>query len=387
MWISPYKYYKYVLSLGHLCSDINQSILSAVLPFLIATYHYDYTTAAMLVTVSNVFGAFVQPFIGMLSDKNNRLLYMTLDVLLASGGMAVTGFISNFFGLCIVVIISGIGVAMFHPQAAKLFNSVSSKNAKGKGMSIFSFGGKVGFTLGPVYTAFLMNLFGMKGTILFLIPGIVFGIVCSFFNKDFENLDVLEVKNKEEVKSEQKDDWSGFIKLCGVVFSRSILSNGISTFLAFYFIQQFSKSNSFASMILSVFYGTGSITLLGGGIADCFGHRKMVRLSFCIFLPAIFIFTNTSHFVIALIMLIFMSCGESLSYSPMVVLGQKYLPSQTGFASGIILGLAVSIGVALCPVLGYVSDAYGLNYAFIIMTIVCAIALACSMLLPNVEEK
>ena len=384
MWISPYKY---VLSLGHLCSDINQSILSAVLPFLIATYHYDYTTAAMLVAVSNVFGAFVQPFIGMLSDKNNRLLYMTLGVLLASGGMAVTGFISNFFGLCIAVIISGIGVAMFHPQAAKLFNSVSSKNAKGKGMSIFSFGGKVGFTLGPVYTAFLMNLFGMKGTILFLIPGIVFGIVCSFFNKDFENLDVLEVEKKEEVKSEQNDDWSGFIKLCCVVFSRSILSNGISTFLAFYFIQQFSKPNSFASMLLSVFYGIGSITLLGGGIADCFGHRKMVRLSFCIFLPAIFIFTNTSHFVIALIMLIFMSCGESLSYSPMVVLGQKYLPNHTGFASGIILGLAVSIGVALCPVLGYVSDAYGLNYAFIIMTIVCAIALACSMLLPNVEEK
>lgn len=384
MWISPYKY---VLSLGHLYSDINQSILFAVLPFLIATYHYDYTTAAMLVTVSNVFGAFVQPFIGMLSDKKNKLLYMTLGVLLASGGMAVTGFISNSFGLCIVVIISGIGVAMFHPQAAKLFNSVSSKNAKGKGMSIFSFGGKVGFTLGTVYIAFLMNLFGMKGTILFLIPGIVFGIVCSFFNKDFENLDVLEVEKKEEVKSEQKDDWRGFIKLCGVVFSRSILSNGISTFLAFYFIQQFSKPNSFASMLLSVFYGIGSITLLGGGIADCFGHRKMVRLSFCIFLPAIFIFTNTSHFVIALIMLIFMSCGESLSYSPMVVLGQKYLPNHTGFASGIILGLAVSIGAALCPVLGYVSDAYGLNYAFIIMTIVCAIALACSMLLPNVEEK
>ena len=387
MWISPYKYYKYVLSLGHLCSDINQSILSAELPFLIATYHYDYTTAAMLVTVSNVFGAFVQPFIGMLSDKKNKLLYMTLGVLLASGGMAVTGFISNFFGLCIVVIISGIGVAMFHPQAAKLINSVSSKNAKGKGMSIFSFGGKVGFTLGPVYTAFLMNLFGMKGTILFLIPGIVFGIVCSFFNKYFENLDVLEVEKKEEAKSEQNDDWSGFIKLCGVVFSRSILSNGISTFLAFYFIQQFSKPNSFASMLLSVFYGIGSITLLGGGIADCFGHRKMVRLSFCIFLPAIFIFTNTSHFVIALIMLIFMICGESLSYSPMVVLEQKYIPNHTGFASGITLGLVVSIGAALCPVLGYVSDAYGLNYAFIIMTIVCAIALACSMLLPNVEEK
>lgn len=98
-----------------------------------------------------------------------------------------------------------------------------------------------------------MNLFGMKGTILFLIPGIVFGIVCSFFNKDFEKLDILEDEKKEEVKSEQKDDWVGFIKLCGVVFGRSILSNGLSTFLALYFIQQFSKSNSFASLILSVF--------------------------------------------------------------------------------------------------------------------------------------
>ena len=381
------KYYKYVLSLGHLCSDINQSILSAVLPFLIATYHYDYTTAAMLVTVSNVFGSFVQPFIGMLSDKKNKPFYMILGVLLASGGMAVTGFISNFFGLCIAVIISGIGVAMFHPQAAKLVNSVSNKNAKGKGMSIFSFGGKIGFTLGPVYTAFLMNLFGMKGTILFLIPGIVFGIVCSFFNKDFENLDILEVKKKEEVKGDGKDDWSGFIKLCGVVFSRSILTNGLSTFLAPYFIQQFSRSNSFASLILSFFYGMGAIaTLLGGSIADRYGHRKMVRLSFCIFLPALFIFTNTSNFI-ALVMLVLMSCGESFSYSPMVVLGQKYLPNHTGFASGITLGLAVSVGAVLCPALGYVSDAYGLNYAFIIMTIVCAIALVCSMILPNVEEE
>ena len=33
-----------------------------------------------------------------------------------------------------------------------------------------------------------------------MIPGIVFGIVCSFFDKDFENLDVLEVEKKEKVK-------------------------------------------------------------------------------------------------------------------------------------------------------------------------------------------
>ena len=108
------KYYEYVLALGHGCSDINQGALSAVLPFIIASYHYDYTTAAMLVTVSNIFGSLVQPVFGHLADKKNKPYIMALGVLLAGGGMALTGLISHFYGLCLAVIISGIGVAMFH---------------------------------------------------------------------------------------------------------------------------------------------------------------------------------------------------------------------------------------------------------------------------------
>ena len=41
--------YQTLLAACHFCSDINQSALAAVLPFLVAAYHYDYATAAMLV--------------------------------------------------------------------------------------------------------------------------------------------------------------------------------------------------------------------------------------------------------------------------------------------------------------------------------------------------
>lgn len=44
-------HYKYLLASGHVCSDINQGVLSAILPFLIAAHHYDYATAATLVLV------------------------------------------------------------------------------------------------------------------------------------------------------------------------------------------------------------------------------------------------------------------------------------------------------------------------------------------------
>ena len=49
--------YKYLMAFGHFFSDINQGALAAVLPFLIAAYHYDYATAATLVLLSNLIGA------------------------------------------------------------------------------------------------------------------------------------------------------------------------------------------------------------------------------------------------------------------------------------------------------------------------------------------
>lgn len=308
------KYRQYILLLGHLCSDINQSILSSMIPFLIASYHYNYTTATLLVTVSNVCGSLVQPFIGMYIDRKNNPMMMALGVIMASGGMALTGWTSNFYLLCVEVMISGIGVALFHPQAAKLVDVSSSHNKKGKGMSIFSFGGKIGFTLGPVFTAFLIQTWGMKGTIFFLIPAGVFTIVCAKFNHTFHCHE--EIKEVPVENINQKDNWGGFIRLCVVVFSRSILTNGLSTFLSLYFIQNFLLTKSKASLLLSVYYAVGSIsTLFGGSLADHFGHRRMIRISFLILLPAMIIFSSTHHIALALYMLVLMSFGESFSYS------------------------------------------------------------------------
>ena len=47
------------------------------------------------------------------------------------------------------------------------------------------------------------------------------------------------------------------------------------------------------------------------------------------------------------------------SQASFVVLGQEYLPNRIGLASGVTLGLAVSLGGGLSPVLGAIADAHG----------------------------
>lgn len=383
------KYYQYVLALGHGCSDINQGALSAVLPFIIASYHYDYTTAAMLVTVSNIFGSLVQPVFGHLADKKNKPYIMALGVLLAGGGMALTGLISHFYGLCLAVIISGIGVAMFHPQAAQLVSLSSDQNKQGKGVSIFSFGGKIGSTLGPVLTSSSIMLFGMKGTLIFLLPSFVFGTISSLFLKNFKELGeqrVVDEKSDDNQKNTGQDQWGAFIKLCITVFGRSIITNGMSTFLALYFIQNLHQNESFGNMALSLYFAIGAIAaLIGGSLADRFGYQKMITISFVIFFPSLIIFTMTSHIFFAMMMLVPLAIAESLSYSPMVVLGQQYLPHHTGFASGVTLGLAVSVGAILCPVLGLIGDYQGLSMTLYTIAGIALISLLVSLTLPKVD--
>ena len=102
-------------------------------------------------------------------------------------------------------------------------------------------------------------------------------------------------------------------------------------------------------------------------------HETMVAYLFM--LPALFFFVS---FVI-----LPMGMGIGLCYSPMVLLGQLYLPRHTGFASGVTLGLAVSIGGIVSPLLGKIGDAYGLGAIFWVLCALAVLPLTISFLLPE----
>src|SRR5262249_41298211 len=69
--------------------------------------------------------------------------------------------------------------------------------------------------------------------------------------------------------------------------------------------------------------------------------------------------------------------------SLMVVLGQEYLPGRVGTASGVTLGLAVSVGGVLTPALGYVADQAGLRTALLLLGLGPAAAAPPALRLPR----
>lgn len=381
---------KYInlLSAGHLFSDVNQGALPAMLPFFIAEYGFNYAKAAGLVFGASLISSIIQPLIGHLADKKSRPWMMAVGVLLAGGGMAATGFFSNYIVLFMLVMISGVGVAIYHPEAASMVNMVSHEK-KGTGISIFSFGGSLGFALGPIIVAPAILLFGIKGVAVLVIPAIIMAIWIGARSKKLAMF-CCKIKESQVSKDENKlkDRWGAFSILTVVVFITSIIFYALNTFLALYWIGELNQSDSAGSIALSIMFGVGALaTLVGGAMSDKFGFIKIVRIGTVLFVPFMFLFLLQKGVVLAFIFLIPMSFFLFLSRSPLVVLGQSYLPNRVGLASGVTLGLSVSIGGLGAPLLGKLADSTSLMVAMQAVLIMSVIPLIFSFILPKLKKR
>ena len=153
--------YLSLLSAGHMFTDLNQGALPAILPFLIAEYNLSYAAAAGLVFAANFASSIVQPLFGHFADKVSKPWLMPCGILLAGLGLSITGFISNYWALFAAVTLSGIGIAAFHPEGARMANKVSGEK-KGTGISIFAVGGSAGFALGPLVATASLLFWGVQ---------------------------------------------------------------------------------------------------------------------------------------------------------------------------------------------------------------------------------
>ena len=71
------------------------------------------------------------------------------------------------------------------------------------------------------------------------------------------------------------------------------------------------------------------------------------------------------------------------SFAVTVVMGQEYLPSRIGVASGVTLGLAIGLGGIGAPLLGLLADAQGLSVALMVAGLLPLIGVAATLTLPS----
>ncbi len=371
-----------LLGLTHTCTDTCQGAVPALLPFLAAARGYSFAALGSLVLAATIGSSLIQPLFGLMSDRVRQSWLMPAGVALAGAGLAVVGLLDSYALTVAAIAVSGIGVAAFHPEGAR-YAGIAAGARRGRGMSMFSVGGNVGFALGPLLTTPLILIFGLPGTLgLVVLPAIMAVVL----QRNLPHLHELERARKAAAAASgvrRQDQWGPFSVLGGIVAIRSGVYFGLQAFVPLWFVTRLGTGEGTANAALTAMLVAGALgTLIGGQLVDTIGPKRVLVGSILASMPLVIVFPlvgpGAGFAVLALIGLVIIA-----SFSVTVVLGQQYLPNRPGLASGVTLGLAIGMGGVVATILGVVADAHGIETVLWIVACLPLPAALLSLLLPR----
>jgi len=347
-----------LLSVGHACVDVYQGAVAALVPLFVAERAYTYAAASGIVLAASLLSSVAQPFFGALTDRRPVPWLLPVSTVLGGLGVALSGISGSYTLTLLFVGLSGIGVAAYHPESARVAR-VASKGDHGA-MGWFSLGGNVGFVTAPLLVTVVIAAGGLRFSPLLVLPALVGGVL---------TLPVLRALGRAqradagEKAAEGRDDWGSFVRLLLAVVCRSIAFVGLSTFIAFHAREVTGGGTVAGTAALFVLYLGGAVgTIAGSNLAHRWDRVTVVSVSYLITVAAVagvvFVLGPAVYLFVALT-----SIGLYVPFSLMVTLAQDYLPTRVGTASGLTLGLMVSVGGLTSPVIGAVADATSLRTA------------------------
>jgi len=383
-----FNWYLVVLSFGHLVVDLGQGVLPILTPLLAESLNLNYFQVGTIALAFTLSSAIIQPVFGVLSDRYSMPWLMPMGLFLSGCGLALTGAVGSYALLLLMVLLSGIGVAGYHPEGSKLAHFVSKEDRAGSSMAVFSVGGNLGFGLGPILAMFVLSFSGLGSVYGVAIPGLLAALIFMFLLPRFKKI-LTESKPKEKVKGEPAGSGNrkrsvSLILLILYVTVRSWIHAGLVYFIPFYF--PIFKGITEPGYLVSTFLIAGAIgTLLGGPFADRFGGRNGLLISMIISLIAIYPFLHLNGNWIPVLAFI---VGASLisTFSTTVVFGQRLLPHNIGLASGLLLGFGVGMGSIGVTILGAIADSAGLPFTMNIISVLPALGIILAFTLPDVRN-
>ncbi|MGK4903403.1 MFS transporter [Streptomyces albus] len=367
-----------LLSLSHGCVDLYQGAVAALVPFFVAERAYTYAAASGLVLAASLLSSVAQPLFGALTDRWPLPWLLPVSSLLGGVGIALSGLSGSYALTLALMAVSGLGVAAYHPESARVARLVS--RGRHTSMGWFSFGGNLGFAAAPLLVAGVVAAGGLRLTPLLVLPALAGSVLC---------LMVLRAKAAPGTGAPGAgplaggDDRRSFVKLSLAVVCRSVTFVGISTFLSLYAQQRTGGGTTAGTAALFTLYlGGAAGTVLGGRLAGRWDRVTVVRWSYLLTVVAVaglvFVPGPALYVCVALT-----SAGLYVPFSLQVTLGQDYLPSRVGTAGGVTLGLTVSVGGLAGPLIGAVADATSLRTALTPLIALPALAWLVCRTLPE----
>ena len=374
-----------VLSAGHFINDIYPGFVSPLLPLLMTKIGFGLPLAGLLISLMSLFNSFLQPVFGHIADKSRYPWLVVFGPLVTAVFMSMIGLVNSYEMLLVVVILSGLGTAAFHPQSA-VFTARASSKRSGLGMSIFVTGGSAGHALGPIIIIPIVTMLGMHYSLLTMVFGIAVSALMLYSLPGLEHAPHRHTTTTVPQTKSRLWRHGTIIFLWFIVSARALIIMGFLNFLPIY-LHNRSFSLFLAGASMTIFELSGSVgSLLGGSISDYYGRKPVIVYSLLLSLPFLYLFVQV-HNIFAFFALAIAGLFIYSSIPVVILMAQELYPARINTVSSLMMGVSWGVGGLLMAPLGVFADRFGIRAAFLMLISIGVVASVAAMFLPESRKS
>jgi FSR family fosmidomycin resistance protein-like MFS transporter len=366
-----------MLATGHFAIDMCVGALPAFLPAFTALYALSDLAAAMILGASLLASSAIQPLFGLLADRRPAPAFLWGGVAVAAIGLAAAGLAGGYAGVLACIVGSGLGVAAFHPEAARIANRISGERTS-TGLAWFMVGGNAGFAAGPLLAAAAIPFLGERATLVFLVPGLaVAGAL--FVRRGRLASAMTPLAPAAERAPRAPSHVPGVSLLLAVTTLRTWLQFGLLALVPLLL----TDSRGYSDGAAGLFSAAGALgTVAGAAIADRVGGRRMLVWTLPGAAPAVAGFLLLDG-AAAIVMVVLAGFIAMASFSVTVAMAQEYMPGRLALAAGLMIGFgAIGSAPPGLALFGAIADAAGREAAIWGLAALPLVAAALATLLP-----
>ncbi len=373
------------LFLVHFIGDFYVSFIIPLLPVFVEKFSLTLAQVGLIVGISRLLAFIVQPPVGYLADHYRTRFFVLGGPLLAIVFIPLVGVAPAFLALILFISLGSIGSSMFHPTVAGMVSTYAGRHF-GFAMSIFTMGGNLGFTVGPLFIVYIVSSYGLWKAPYTMIFGLAVMVLLFRIIPHPQGEGLKSLGFVGSIQAVLGEVWKSILVIWIVMVLRTFVAQSFLTFIPVLYAKEGYSLVSIGAMV-SLFTIAGTMSgLIAGYLSDKIGYKPIFYAAFGLTTPSLYLLLYLSGKWIYFS--VFSAGFFAMATLPLVLaMAQELATRGRSMVSSLMMGLAFGTGGMMIPLTGMLADIFTIRSVLFFLAIIPLLTIGLIFLLPEKKLK
>ena len=363
------------LNTAHFINDIYTGMLNPIMPFIAAKLAISMAAATIIVSISHICSSLLQPVFGFFADNILKRVFIFWGLLMTAVFISFAPGTNHIFPLLVCVILGSLGSSLFHPQALGFSVRFAGSDVT-RNMGIFIGLGTLGYSLGPVVSAFVTQYMGLDSVRYLSLLGVCW--VLLMFNFVPKISSATETPSHSSFIQAFKDILTNRkLNILNIIaMLKTLVTTSSSILLPFLWKNLGYKPFHIGAALFAFSFAAGIASFISRSVENKVGAQKVFYFSMISTLPLMIIFALVYKDYPSLSFFIYIIMGfcTGMAMPITMVMAQSVLPQYKSIIGGFINGFSSGVVALVMSVVGFAAQAKGIVQVLIVITLIPALA-------------